>query len=212
MAFETFNLLIARGRINTIASETNFITHTYTSDIDTIATITTSGYFPALLGSNAENVKVGDQISLQGSDDNEVFQLTTLNPIAMIPAFEGQTETSLTLANTWSGVFSSPVATTFTFKKLGSLVVAHFLDVDSVGDTVQTMNSTVAIPVAFRPSSLGEHSTPIIVKDAGPFKNGTMTVINTTGFITVYPTFPGTTFVGSGTTGFIDFYTSWFTD
>lgn len=214
MAFETFNILIARGKMNRQATETSIITHYYLSAIDTLATIQGANYFPAFLGSTSENVKLGDQINIKGSDGTAVVELTALDPVTLLAA-GGLTELTTVVNTSWGGAFSTPEPRDITIKKIGTLCVAHFADLTATADTSSPINSTVAIPAAFRPSlTLGEQSRALLVQDNGPFFSGTITVINTTGFCTIYPTFPGTLFsgLGAGTTGFKDMYISWFTD
>lgn len=214
MAFEGLNLLIARGKINSQATETTIIMHTYTSAIDTIATIVTAGFFPAFLGSNAENVKLNDQITINGTDDTKVFQLTALNPIALVESFGGLTEQILTHTTTWGGAFSTPIAAPdLTFRKVGTVVTADFPNISGTADTGALITATTNLPAALQPTAVtGDKTYAFFVEDSAAAFIGSLTIAASTGAITIAKDKPLNPFSGSGTTGSFGTTVTWITD
>lgn len=209
MAFNTFQVLINRGKANCQASETNIVNHTYVSTTDTMATITTAGYFPDYLNASSEEVKIGDQITIKASDDVQVYDITGVSPLTLTSSFSGLSVIGSTHSTTWGGAFSTPVsASDIGFRQVGSIVVAHFPEFFATADVAATINATSPLPVNLRPAS--NLDLVIEVTNAASEQRGIMT-ITTAGAMTVGSDKPLLPFTGSGNTGVWGFSASWFT-
>lgn len=135
--FLSSGLYLTRGAYNTSAGgpdngteALNTTQHFYKSKTDTLATITTSGYFPNTLASSLDAqgfMSVNDFIAIEGSDASAVFIIQSLNPFtlstsAVVPSF-----TITTFSSEFTG--GSPPALTpfilFNIVKIGTFVTIY---------------------------------------------------------------------------------------
>lgn len=115
MAFIRANLLINRGTFNSSSNINNIVIQTYNHDADTLATISGANYFPAFLGADASEVRVGDQLTVKGSDDTQTFEVVTLNPITLtstVPSnsVDGPATSTVNAAAVWGNTTGSLLA------------------------------------------------------------------------------------------------------
>lgn len=86
MSFNSTHFQFARGvdSAYTQGSGMTLVTHTYKSLDDTIATITTPGYFPAYIdGISGDKVFLQDQIMITGTDGTILVNITGLDPLTL---------------------------------------------------------------------------------------------------------------------------------
>lgn len=90
MAFNPFEMTIVRGKINSFTAANGLAQHTYRTEVDTFANVETAGYFPPYLGSNSENVRLGDLLSVRDSTGAyKPYELTSLDPLVVTPETTG---------------------------------------------------------------------------------------------------------------------------
>ena len=85
MAFDLRGFQFGRG-VTTAYANGDFVAanHTYKSD-DTLATISTPGYFPPNIDGSTDKVVVGDVLTIVGSDGIAMVTMTGLSPITLSP-------------------------------------------------------------------------------------------------------------------------------
>lgn len=148
MAFDIRNMYIDRGRSNCAQGNLTLSIHTYTHTSDTLSTIAGAGYFTNYLGASAEDVKIGDLLFIQGSDDTRSYQLTGVAPVTIVEQTLSDNPYNQSLNTTSDVLFNSLTTTTTTTVGTNLIVTGNIIN-----NTVTTFETTTwggcfATPIA----------------------------------------------------------------
>jgi hypothetical protein len=187
MAFTQINFLVNRGGYNPTPNIYSFAVHRYTSAIDSISTIATSGYFPPWFGYTAEEVRNNDYIQVQASNGNTALYLVAVSMSGVITLTAAiQNSQLMTIASVVTGLDAvTTPAITLTFYVNGPvtymwLPAFSFASSSIVG--VATISPLIPTNIAPAPSITMLNNAFVIDEDQvtpGLF------YINSTGLITI---------------------------
>jgi len=161
MAFSSRLLYIDRGRLNNAVSPFPYAEHRYGISTDAFSTIETAGYFPDLLGRDAEEVKINDRLEVIDSTNvSKKYKITSISPLTLVLAADSYSAFSLAATfDASSNVWTAPLNTTIELAKVENKVTMH-MTADITATTngapsspIIEMSPSTRIPEEFRPIS-----------------------------------------------------------
>lgn len=114
MTFNKFGMKFDRGRSNNSTQETALAHHRYTNTSDTLDTIAAAGYFPDYCNGRTDEVKIGDLVTIHGSNDYRSYKFTSVAPVVIVEEVLGDNPFDQSL-NTGDSVTFANVTVTNTF-------------------------------------------------------------------------------------------------
>lgn len=113
MSFDSRNVILGRGDFNNYGTSTGMVFHTYADANDLQAAIIAPGFLADFLGATAENVKIGDVLSIRDSASVILnYRLDTVSPITLTSIDTGGDPFDQELNTTDSPTFATVTATT----------------------------------------------------------------------------------------------------
>ncbi len=198
MAFDSRAMYIDRGKTNDSVSEFQFASHSYKSVDDNETVIRGVDFFPPFLGSNEDNVKIGDFLRvLLPVGLIEQFIITGTSPLTV--NFSNAVNIIASFTGPWT---ASPTDLIVTQTRINSLVKI------SVEGSIQASSSAVAINAPAGTIIAGNRppfltTTPIIVVVNSLSKFGRFDVL-ADGSLGIFTDAGNATFAGTGNEGFFN--------